>query len=55
MWTDSKQRLTNCLSNLNKKYNYIKFKYKISQTSITFLNTVVSIQNNKPIKKLGKH
>ena len=28
-----------------KKHNSIKFEYKISQTSITFLNTKVSIQN----------
>ena len=45
------KRLTNCLNNLNKKHNSIKFDYKISQTSITFLDTEVSIQNNKLIKK----
>ena len=45
--TGTKEQLTNCLNNLNKKHNSIKFEYKISQTSITFLDTEVSIQNNK--------
>ena len=47
IWTGTKEQLTNCLNNLSKKHNSIKFEYKISQTSITFLDTEVSIQNNK--------
>ena len=35
------------MNNLNKKLNSIKLKYKVSQTSIKFFDTEVSIQNNK--------
>ena len=47
-----KEQLTNCLNNLNKKHNSIKFKYKMSQTSIKFLDTKVSFQNNKFVTKI---
>ena len=52
IWTGTKEQLTNCLNNLNKKLNSIKFECKISQTSITFLDTEVSIQNNKLVTKI---
>ena len=48
----TKEQLTNCLNNLNKKQNFIKFEYKISETSITFLDTEVSIQNNRLVTKI---
>ena len=35
-----------------KKHNSVKFEYKISQTSITFLDKEVSIQNNKLVTKI---
>ena len=53
-WSGTKEQLTNCLNNLNKKHNSIKFEYKISQTSIIFLETGVSVQNNKLQKFIGK-
>ena len=31
---------------------YIKFEYKVAQTSITFLDTEVSVQNNKLVTKI---
>ena len=52
IWTGTKEQLTNCLNNLNKKHNSIKFEYKIWQTSITFLDTELSIQNNKLVTKI---
>ena len=56
IWTGTKEQLTNCLNNLNKKHNSIKFIYKITQTSITFLDTEVSIQNKKGVTSiLEKH
>ena len=33
-------------------HNSIKFEYEISQTNITFLDTKVSIQNNKFVTKI---
>ena len=51
IWTGTKEQLTNCLNNVNKKRNSIKFEYKISQTSITFLDTEVSIRNKKLVTK----
>ena len=50
MWTGNKEQLINCFNNLNKKHNSFKFKYQISETSITFLDTVSS-QNNKLVTK----
>ena len=50
--TGTKEQLTNCLNNLKKKHNSIKFEYKISQTSITFLDTKVSSQSNKFVTKI---
>ena len=47
IWIGTTDQLTNCFSGLNKKHNAIKFVYKISQTSIVFLGTEVSSQNNK--------
>ena len=41
------------IHSLNKKHNSVKFEYKISQTSITFLNKEVSIQNNKVVTKIS--
>ena len=52
IWTGIKEQLTNCLNNLSKKQNSIKFEYNISQTSLTFLETEDSIQNNKLVTKL---
>ena len=52
IWTGTKKQLTNCLNNLSKKQNSIKFEYNISQTSLTFLDTEDSIQNNKLVTKL---
>ena len=49
--TGTKEQLTNCLNNLNKN-NSFKFEYKISQTIITFLDTEVSIQNNRLVTKI---
>ena len=42
LWTGTKEQLTNCSFNLNKNYNSIKFKYKVSQTSITFLDKEIT-------------
>ena len=52
IWTVTKEQLTNCLNNLNKKHNSIKCEDKLSQTSISLLNTEVSIQNNQLITKI---
>ena len=52
IWTGTKEQLTNYLNKLNKKHNSIKFQYRISQTSITFLDGEVSIQNNKLVTKI---
>ena len=52
IWAGTKEQLTNCLNNLNKKHISIKFEYKISQSSITFLDTEVSTQNNKLVTKI---
>ena len=66
IWTGTKEQHTICLNNLNKKHNSINFEYKISQTrhnsinfeykisqtSITYLDTEVSIQNNKLVTKI---
>ena len=41
--TSTKEQLENCLNNLNKKHNSIKLEYKISQTTITFLDTEIFI------------
>ena len=49
--TGTKDQLTNCLNNLNKKHSSVKFEFKISQTSITLLDTEVTIQNTKTYQK----
>ena len=52
IWTGTKEKLTNYLNNLNKKHNSSKFEYEIWQTNITFLDTEVSIKNNKLLPKI---
>ena len=52
IWAGNKEQLTDCLINLNKKHNSIKPEYKISQNNIIFLDTEVSIQNNKLLPKI---
>ena len=43
----SKDQLITFLNDLNTKHNSIKFEYKISQSSMPFLDTEVYIKNNK--------
>ena len=52
VWTGSKDQLITFLNNLNIKLNSIKLEYKISQTSIPFLDTEVYIRNNKLYTKI---
>ena len=52
IWSRTKEKLTNCWNNLNKKHNWIKFEYTISQTSITFRDKEVFIQNNKLVTQM---
>ena len=52
IWTGSKEQLTNCLNDFNKKHNPIKFEDKISQTSITFIDTEFFIQSYKNVTKI---
>ena len=47
IWTGSKGHLITFLNYLNTKHNSIKFEYKISQSSMPFLDTEVYIKNNK--------
>ena len=47
IWTGIKEQLIKNLDKLNTKHDSIKFKYKISKTSISFLGTEVYIKNNK--------
>ena len=42
------------LNELNTKHESITFEYKMSKTSITFLDTEVYIKNNKLYKKINK-
>ena len=52
IWTGSKNQIITYLSNLNSKHNSIKFEYKISQSSIPFLDREVYIKNNKLYTKI---
>ena len=52
IWTESKEQLIRNLGELNGKHDPIKFKYKISKTSISFLDTEVYIKNNKLYTKI---
>ena len=47
IWTGNKKDLLKFLNELNTKHESIKFKFQISKTSITFLDTEVYIKNNK--------
>ena len=46
IWTGNKEQLIEKLDELNTKHDSIKFGYKISETSISFLDTGVYIKNN---------
>ena len=46
-----KNQLITYLNDLNTKHNSIKFDYKISQSSTSFLDAEVYIKNNKLYKK----
>ena len=46
--TRSKEQFIRSLDELNTKHDSIKFEFKISKTSIPFLDTEVYIKNNKP-------
>ena len=48
IWTRSKEQFIRSLDELNTKHDSIKFEFKISKTSIPFLDTEVYIKNNKP-------
>ena len=52
IWTGSKDQLITFLNDLITKHNSIKFEYKISQSSIPFLDTEVYIKNNKLYTKI---
>ena len=52
IWTESKEQLIRNLGELNGKHDPIKFEYKISKTSISFLDTEVYIKNNKLFTKI---
>ena len=47
IWTGGKEQLLWNMDKLNTKHDSIKFEYKISKTSISFLDTEVYIKNNK--------
>lgn len=46
--TRSKEQFIRSLDELNTKHDSIKFEFKISKTSVPFLDTEVYIKNNKP-------
>ena len=52
MWKRSKEQVTRNFDELNTKQDSIKFEYKISKTSISFLDTEVYIKNNKLYTKI---
>ena len=52
IWTGSKEQFFRTLDELNTKHDPIKFEYKISKTSISFLDTEVYIKNNKIYTKI---
>ena len=52
IWNGSKDQLITFLNDLNTTHNSIKFEYKISQSSIPFLNTEVYIKNSKLYAKI---
>ena len=52
IWTGSKGHLIAFLNDLNIKHNSIKFEYKISQSSMPFLDKEVYIKNNKLYTKV---
>ena len=52
VWTNSKEQLVQNLDELNTKHNSIKLEYKISKTSISFLDTEMYIKNNKLYTKI---
>ena len=47
IWTGTKDQFKGFISNLNNQHPSIKFTYKISNTSIDFLVTVVYIKNRR--------
>ena len=51
-WYSRATLFQNCFNDLNEKHNSIKFEYKISQTSITFLDKDVFIRSNKHVTKI---
>lgn len=50
LWTETKQQFDNFLSELNEKHNSIKFDYEMSTTEITFLDTIVYIDNKNHLQ-----
>ena len=54
IWTGNQEQLIEKLDELNTKHDSIKFEYKISETSISFLDTDASIKNNKPYAKIHR-
>ena len=52
IWTGSKNQLITFLHDLNTNQNSIKFEYKISPSSISFLDMEVYIKNNKIYTKI---
>ena len=52
IWAGSKDQLITFLNDSNTRYKSIKFEYKISQSSIPFLDTEVYIKNNKLYTKI---
>ena len=47
IWTGTKDQFKEFISNLNNQHPSIKFTYKISNTSIDFLDTTVYIKNRR--------
>ena len=51
-WPGNKEQLIRKLDKLNTKHDSIKFEYKISKTSVSFLDTDVYIMNKKLYTKI---
>ena len=47
IWTGTKDQFKEFISNLNNQHPFTKFTYKISNTSIDFLDTTVYIKNRR--------
>ena len=54
VWIGSKDQLITFLNDLNTKHNSIKFEYKISQSSIPFLDMQAYIKINKLYTKIHR-